>query len=104
MLSMLRQRRAFKKGLKELPANYKKGVRDGAEKEDTEGYGPGKKFASLTSKMRPGVVDISGIDISPEDGNADEVYSGAYYQATVTVYSYDNKNKASRSAFTTFGR
>lgn len=86
-------KRAFKKGLKELPGNYKKGVRDGAEKESLEGYGPGTKFASLTSKMRPGVVDMNGNDISPEEGNADEVYSGAYFQATVTVYSYDNKNK-----------
>lgn len=86
-------KRAFKKGLKELPANYKKGVRDGAEKENLEGFGPGTKFASLTSKMRPGVVDLNGNDISPEEGNADEVYSGAYFQATVTVYSYDNKNK-----------
>lgn len=86
-------KRAFKKGLKELPGNYKKGVRDGAEKESLEGYGPGTKFASLTSKMRPGVVDMAGNDISPEEGNADEVYSGAYFQATVTVYSYDNKNK-----------
>lgn len=86
-------KRAFKKGLKELPDNYKKGVRDGAEKEDVEGYGAGTKFASLTSKMRPGVVDLNGNDISPEEGNADEVYSGAYFQATVTVYSYNNKNK-----------
>lgn len=84
---------AFKKGIKELPSNYKKGIRDGEEKADVEGYGAGTKFASLTSKMRPGVVDLAGRPISPEEGNADEVYSGAFYQATVTVYSYNNKNK-----------
>lgn len=85
---------AFKMGLKELPQNYKKGVRDGKEKMDVEGYGEGTKFANLTSKMRPGVVDFrTGEPISPEDGNAEEVYSGAFFQATVTVYSYNNKNK-----------
>lgn len=86
-------KRAFKKGIKDLPANYKKGLRNGNEKPDVDGYGDGKMFASLTSKMRPGIVDLTGSAISPEDGNADEVYSGAYYQATVTVYSYNNKNK-----------
>ncbi len=83
----------FKKALKDLPANYKKGIRDGAEKADLEGYGEGTKFANISTKMRPGVIDANKNPISPDDGNIDEIYPGCYCRATVTVYSYDNKGK-----------
>lgn len=83
----------FKKAWKDLPANFKTGVRDGAEKADMEGYGEGTKFANLSTKMRPGVIDQSKCKIGPEEGNADEIYPGCYCRATVTVYSYDNKGK-----------
>src|SRR3989304_900922 len=89
----------FKKPWKELPANIKRGVRNGAEKEGMEGYGEGTAFANLSTKMRPGVVgtekDAEGkyLTISPEEGNADEIYPGCYCRATVTVYHYDNKGK-----------
>lgn len=85
-------KRAFKMALKELPGNYKKGIRDGKEKQ-LEGYGEGKRFASLTTKMRPGVVDLEKVKIGPEEGNDDRIYPGCYARATVTVYSYDNKGK-----------
>ena len=83
----------FKKAWKDLPANFKTGVRDGAEKADMEGYGEGTRFASITTKMRPGVIDASKNKISPEEGNAEDIYPGCYCRATVTVYSYDNKGK-----------
>ncbi|MEE9592026.1 MAG: ssDNA-binding protein [Thermoplasmata archaeon] len=83
----------FKKPLKELPPNYKRGIRDGGEKADLEGYGEGTRFANISSKMRPGVVDADRAEISPEEGNAEEIYPGCYCRATVTVYSYDNKGK-----------
>ncbi len=83
----------FKKAWKDLPANFKKGVRDGAERADMEGYGEGTRFANLTTKMRPGVVDASKDPITIEEGNTDEVYPGCYCRATVTVYSYSNKGK-----------
>ena len=83
----------FKKAWKDLPANVKRGLRDGAERADMEGYGAGTVFASLTTKMRPGVVDQSRNKIAPEEGNDDEIYPGCYCRATVTVYSYDNKGK-----------
>ena len=83
----------FKKKVKDLPANIKRGIRDGGEKSDLEGYGEGTKFANITSKMRPGVVDKSKQPIGPEHGNADDVYPGCYCRATVTAYSYDNKGK-----------
>lgn len=85
----------FKMALKELPANYKRGIRDGAEKAELEGYGEGVKFASLTTKMRPGVVGPGSNNppISQEEGNTDEIYPGCYCRATVNVYTYDNKGK-----------
>lgn len=85
----------FKKAWKDLPANFKPGIRDGAEKADLLGFGEGTKFASVTSMMRPGVVDKDRDPISSEEphSNADEIYPGCYCRATVTVYSYDNKGK-----------
>jgi hypothetical protein len=83
----------FKKPLKDLPVNIKKGIRDGAEKADLEGYGAGTKFANLTTKMRPGVIDANKNKIGPEEKNADDIYPGCYCRATVNIYSYDNKGK-----------
>lgn len=83
----------FKKKWKDLPANFKRGIRDGAEKADMEGYGEGTRFASVTTKMRPGVIDAEKNKIAPEEGNVEDVYPGCYCRATVTVYSYDNKGK-----------
>ena len=83
----------FKKHFKDLPANIKRGIRDGAEKADMEGYGKNTKFANLTTKMRPGVVNLEKDTIGPEEGNDDEIYPGCYCRATVTIYSYDKKGK-----------
>lgn len=99
----------FKKKWDKLPANFKTGVRDGAEKADLEGYGEGTMFANITSMMRPGVVDVEkhiiakdgaerekleadGKDVSDKLGS-EAIYPGCYMRATVTVYSYDNKGK-----------
>lgn len=103
--SMLR----FKKHWKDLPGNYKKGIRDSSEKNGMEGFDDGTVFASLTTKRRPGIVDkkkatiakddeekekleAKGKDVSEEVG-LDACYPGAHYRATVVVYSYDNKGK-----------
>ena len=83
----------FKKHWKDLPANFKKGMRDGAEKADLEGYGEGTRFANISSMMRPGVIDKGKEPIGPEHGNADEIYPGCWCRATVTAYAYDNKGK-----------
>lgn len=74
----------FKKKAKDLPANYKQAIRDGSEKAELEGYGEGKKFSNLTTKMRPGVVDANGVDMA-----ADDIYPGCYMRATVSAYAYD---------------
>lgn len=83
----------FKKPWKELPANIKRGLRSGAEKADLEGYGEGTVFANLSTKMRPGVINLKKEKVGPEEGNEDEMYPGCYARATVTVYGYDNKGK-----------
>ena len=82
----------FKKAFKDLPANVKRGLRDGAEKADMEGYGEGTVFATLSTQMRPGIVDAKRTPLMPEDV-ANELYPGCYCRATVTIYSYDNKGK-----------
>lgn len=79
----------FKKKMDDLPGNFKKAIRDGAEKADLAGYGEGKLFANLSSKMKPGIVDLTGAPIT----NPDEFYPGCYARAFVTAYSYDNKGK-----------
>jgi len=80
---------AFGKKRADLPGNYKKGIRNGNEREDMEGYGEGTRFANLTSKNRPGVIDKDNNEISKEEGNTDEIYPGCYLRATVGIYTYD---------------
>jgi hypothetical protein len=79
----------FKKKMGDLPNNFKKAIRDGAEKADLQGYGEGKFFANLSSKMKPGLIDRDRCPIL----NSDDFYPGCYARATITAYSYDNKGK-----------
>jgi hypothetical protein len=79
----------FKKKMSDLPGNFKRAIRDGAEKADLGGYGDGTMFANLSSKMRPGLIDRDRTPIT----DADEFYPGCYARATITCYSYDNKGK-----------
>lgn len=74
----------FKKKMTDLPGNFKRAIRDGNEKADLEGYGEGKVFANLSSKLKPGVVDAQGNDMEPDD-----IYPGCYLRATVSAYAYD---------------
>lgn len=85
----------FGKPWKNLPGNFKKGIRDGMEKEDKAGFGEGTCFANLSTEYRPGVVgpDAQNDKIGPEHGNQEEIYSGAYYRATVEVYAFSNVSK-----------
>lgn len=82
---------SFKKPWRDLPDNIKRGLRDGAAKDGLDGYGEGTKFANITTKNRPGVVNLAKEAIGPEHGNADEIYPGCYCRATVNVYSYGTK-------------
>lgn len=79
----------FKKKLAQLPANFKKPFRDGEEKADLEGFGAGKTFCNLSSKMRPGIIDRDRTIIT----NPEDFYPGCYARATITAYAYDNVGK-----------
>lgn len=79
----------FKKKLAQLPANFKKPFRDGEEKADLEGFGAGKVFCNLSSKMRPGIIDRDRTIIT----NPEDFYPGCYARATITAYAYDNVGK-----------
>lgn len=79
----------FKKKMGDLPGNFKKAIRDGAEKADLAGYGEGLMFANLSSKMKPGLIDRDRTPIL----DAEDFYPGCYARATITAYSYDNKGK-----------
>ena len=79
----------FKKKWCDLPSNIRRGLKDGGEKENLSGYGEGKLFATLSSKNKPGIIDIHNeIITSPDD-----FYAGCYAQAVISIYSYDNKGK-----------
>ncbi len=84
---------AFKKNWKDLPANFKKGVRNGNEKDGMAGYGAGTAFANLTSNLKPQIALLNGGLVGPEQGNQDMIYPGCYMRATVNAYSYDNRGK-----------
>lgn len=80
----------FKRKVKDLPDSFKKGIRDGADKAHLEGYNvPGMKFATMSSRQKPGLVDKDGTPIL----SAEDFYPGCWARATVTAYAYDNKGK-----------
>lgn len=79
----------FKKLVKDLPGNFKKPLRDGAEKAHLDGYGEDMVFGTASSKQRPGLVDRERQPILAED----EFYPGCWARATVTAYPYDNIGK-----------
>lgn len=89
---------AFKRPMAKLPDNFKKPIRDGAEKEHLDGFGEGTKFAKMSSHRPPGVVLSDGQtpvtfipgDQSSIDAANDIMYSGCYCRASVTAYAFDN--------------
>ncbi len=94
----------FKKKMSALPANFKKPIRDGEEKDGLAGFGAGKKFITFSSKHRPGIVDRNGNPIEPivdqETGKIDLqacneklLWAGCYARVTMTAYAYDNVGK-----------
>lgn len=79
----------FKKPYNKLPANVRKPLRDGAEKEHLEGYEEGMVFASASSKQQPGLIDRDKQDIISDS----DFYAGCYARATITVFPYTEKGK-----------
>lgn len=79
----------FKQKVKDLPGNFKRAFREGAEKDHLEGYDEGVVFAAASSHQRPGLIDR---DMAPITDEA-KFYPGCWARATVTAYAYDNKGK-----------
>lgn len=64
-------------------------IRDGVEKEATDGYGPSIMFiSSRTDKQAPGVVDRDGRTYLKESDG--KIYAGCYVNATVRCWAQDN--------------
>jgi hypothetical protein len=81
-------RENFRKPWKELPDTVKPGLRDGAAKEDIAGYGPGTRYANMTTLNRPGVIDRDKTPIGPEHNNEELIYPGCWCRATVSIWAY----------------
>jgi hypothetical protein len=70
-----------------------KSIRDGSEKEATDGYGPGIVFISASQTPKPGdnwsrcVVDEKLNPVTAEDA---KFYAGCYVNATVKAWAQDN--------------
>lgn len=73
-------------------------LRDGTEGDfaDRAGYGSGTIFARLHTTTPPGVIDLSGSTIHPNEGNSDEIYPGCICRATITVSAYDHKESGGK--------
>jgi hypothetical protein len=79
----------LKEAFKKVPAKCRRPLRDGEEKEDKDGYGPGVMFISAASKRRPQVVDRDpSIPLVEADGRP---YAGCYVNAIISLWSYDHK-------------
>lgn len=70
-----------------------KSIRDGSEKEATDGYGPSVVFISASHNPKPGdnwakcVVDEKLNPVTAEDA---KFYAGCYVNATVKAWAQDN--------------
>jgi len=73
-----------------IPKPLKGPLRDGAEKEDLEGYGQGVIFVNASTKRRPAIVDgkLQRI-IDPED-----FYAGCYAVAKVNAFTWSKMGKS----------
>lgn len=83
----------FKRAWADLPASFKKGIRDGSEAEYS-GFGPGTKFANLScvkpaSAARPEIITLQGEIISRENENVHLLYPGCWARGTVNPYPFD---------------
>lgn len=71
-----------------IPGSLKRCLRDGAEKDETDGYGDEVMFLSASCKKRPSVV---GRDLSPLTEKDGIIYAGCYVNATIALWVQDNK-------------
>lgn len=82
--------RVFKKPLSKLPKGYHTPFRDAADKaEQYDGFEEGMVFINHTTRIKP---RVQGVDKQPIT-DPKEIYDGAYYRVSWTVYSYNNESK-----------
>lgn len=72
----------------EKPSGLKIALRDGAEKEDVDGYGPETVFFNAKNQKRPGVFDRDQSPLTAEDYRP---YAGCYVNVRISVWAQDNK-------------
>jgi hypothetical protein len=74
----------------EKPPKLRSPFRDGEDKEDVAGFGPGKVFISVTSKNKPLVVDRKKVDGKfPVITDEERLYNGCKVRASVNAFGYD---------------
>ena len=89
MLAMLDEASMEKFGKKLKAAKVRHPLRKGEEKEHLQGFEAGQIFATLSTKIRPGLVDRELLPII----DPNEFYAGCYARATLTAYGYSNVTK-----------
>jgi len=85
-IQKLIERVALEKFGKKVPLKHTC-LRDGAEKEDTQGYGDGVMFISCSSESRPVVVDRDKSPLTDEDK---KIYGGCYVNAGINLFAYSH--------------
>jgi len=72
------------------PGGIKPCLRDGSERDGSDGYGDGVMFLSASSKQdrKPRVVNKAFEPLTAEDGKP---YAGCYVHASVRLWAMDNK-------------
>ena len=63
-------------------------LRDGSEKDETEGYDDDVMFLAASSTRKPVVVDKDLTELGPQDGRP---YAGCYVNATIRLFAYDHE-------------
>jgi hypothetical protein len=62
-------------------------LRDGNDKEDTDGYGDDIMFVPASTKSRPVVVDRDKTPLTAEDS---KIYGGCYVNAGINLFAYSH--------------
>lgn len=70
------------------PGSQRICLRDGSEKEGTDGYGEGVMFIAARTDKRPSVVNRDLTPLTEEDGKP---YAGCYVYATIEIWAQDNQ-------------
>lgn len=76
------------------PGSFKPGIRkleDRVPPFEGDGLPEVGYFLNASSLFKPGVVDLNGNDVAPEEGNEDILYRGCYARATLNLFAFDKR-------------